>query len=190
MQITRSKRGRPIKKIDYFNLHHGKAFKPVTDPKTWTEVMQSVNAKEWKLAADEGMNSLKDTGTIKIIDKKELPKGRRLMKCKWVFKTKYHSDGTLENYRARCTVKGFTQRYGIDYRETYAPIPRPETGRIMLALCRQFGWHRRQGDVPVAFLNPDIDTDLYMELPEGFKRENKIILIKKGLYGLKQAAAL
>lgn len=60
----------------------------------------------------------------------------------------------------------------------------------MLALAHRFGWYRRQGDVPTAFLNPDLDLDLYMELPEGYKRDNQIILIKKGLYGLKQAAAL
>lgn len=89
------------------------------------------------------------------------------MKCKWVFKKKYHADGTLEKYRARCTVKGFTQRSGIDYKETYAPTPRPETGRIMLALSNWFGWYRQQGDVPSVFLNPDLETDLYMEPPEG-----------------------
>lgn len=119
-----------------------------------------------------------------------MPQGRTLMKNKWVFKKKYLSDGKLDKYRARCTVKGYTQRPGIDYKETFAPTPRPETGRIMLALAHSFDWYRKQGDVPSAFLNPDLDMDLYMELPEGFKKEDKIILIKKGLYGLKQAAAL
>lgn len=112
------------------------------------------------------------------------------MKSKRVFKKKFQSDGTLDKYRARCTVQGFTQRPGIDFKETFAPTPRPETGRIMLALEHIFGWHRLQGDVPVSFLNPDPDVNLYMDLPERFKKENKIILIKKGLYRLKQAAAL
>ena len=107
-----------------------------------------------------------------------------------MFKTKYHADGTLDKRRVRCTAKGFTQRFGIDYKETFAPTPRPETGRILLVLAHQFGWHRRQGDVPTAFLNPDLDIDLYMEMPEGFEQQNKILLIRKGLYGLKQAAAL
>lgn len=189
-QITYTKRGRPVKRIDYNKLHHGKIARENTDPKTWTEAMNSKNRQHWQLATDEEFRSLKETGAIKIIDRSKLPKGRTLMKCKWVFKTKYHADGTLDKYRARCTVKGFTQRSGIDYKETYAPTPRPETGRIMLALSHRLGWHRRQGDVPVAFLNPDLDTDLYMELPEGYKKKDKIILIKKGLYGLKQAAAL
>ena len=60
----------------------------------------------------------------------------------------------------------------------------------MLALSHRFGWYRRQGDIPVAFLNPYLDVDLYMELPEGFKDKNRIVFIRKGLYGLKQAAAL
>ncbi|KAI1002331.1 hypothetical protein K3495_g5871 [Podosphaera aphanis] len=112
------------------------------------------------------------------------------MKCKWVFKKKFLPDGSLDKYKARCTVKGFTQRAGIDFKETFAPTPRADTGRILLALAHRFGWHRRQGDVPAAFLNPDLDVDLYMEMPEGFKEEGHIIRIRKGLYGLKQAAAL
>lgn len=59
----------------------------------------------------------------------------------------------------------------------------------MLALARQLGWHRRQGDVLTAFLNPDKDIDLYMEIPQEFKKENHIIRLRKGLYGLKQASA-
>ena len=93
------------------------------------------------------------------------------MKCKWVSKKKLLSDGSLDKYKARCTVKGFTQRSGIDCKETFAPTPRAETGRIMLVLAHQFGWHRRQGDVPSAFLNPKLDIDLYMEMPEGCKRD-------------------
>lgn len=143
--------------------------------------MSFPEAKEWKQAAEEEIRSLQETGAIKIIKRSELPKGRTLMKCKWVFKTEFLADGSLDKYRARCTVKGFTQRSGKDYKETFAPTSRAETGRIMLALSHIFGWYRRQGDVPVAFLNPDLDVDLYMELPEGFKKNDHIIFIRKGL---------
>lgn len=187
---TRSKRGRPIIKLDYHRMHHGKAARPTDEPKTWSEAMSSTEAIQWHEAALEEIRSLKKTGTIEVIKRDRLPKGRTLMKSKWVFKKKYLADGSLDKYKARCTVKGFTQRSGIDYQETFAPTPRAETGRIMLVLAHRFGWHRRQGDVPTAFLNPDLDVDLYMEMPEGFKKENHIILIRKGLYGLKQAAAL
>ncbi|KAI0992996.1 hypothetical protein K3495_g15188 [Podosphaera aphanis] len=160
------------------------------DPKIWTEATTSSDTARLQEAALEEFLSLKEKGAISIINRNQLPRGRTLMKCKWVFKKKYHADGTLDKYRARCTVKGFTQRSGIDYQEPFALTPRSDTGRIMLALTHRFGWHRRQGDVPVAFLNPNLDVDLYMKLPEGFKKENHIILNKKGLYGLKQAAAL
>ena len=112
------------------------------------------------------------------------------MRNKWVFKKKLNADGTIERYKARCTAKGFTQRKGIDFTETFAPAPRSETGRILLVLAPQLGWHRRQGDVPTAFLSPNLDIDLYMEMPQGFEREGCVILLRKGLYGLKQAAAL
>lgn len=112
------------------------------------------------------------------------------MKCKWVFKKKFLANGDIEKYKARCTAKGFTQRQGIDYHETFAPTPRPETGRIILVLAHQLGWHRKQGDVPTAFLNPDLNIDLFMELPRGYEKDGYVIRLCKGLYGLKQAAAL
>lgn len=112
------------------------------------------------------------------------------MKSKRVFKKKFNADGSIERYKARCTVKGFTQRKGIDFNETFAPTPRPETGRILLIIAHQIGWHCRQGDVPTAFLNPVLNTDLYMEMPRDFEREGHIILLQKGPYGLKQAGTL
>ena len=189
-EVTRSKRGRPIKKVDYYRLHHGTAARPSEDPKTWLEAMSSKEARHWHQAAIEECRSLKETGTIEVIPRSQLPKGRKLMKCKWVFKKKFLADGSLDKYKPRCTVKGYTQRSGINYNETFAPTPRAETGRIMLVLAHRFGWYRKQGDIPGAFLNPDLDVDLYMEMPEGFQKKGHIIRIHKGLYGLKQAAAL
>ena len=187
---TFSKRGRLTKRIDYHRLHHGMAAKGSNDPKTWSEAMTCSEARQWKKAAHEEFKSLKEKGAIKIINRTDVPKGRNPMKCKWVFKKKYLADGSVEKWKARCTAKGFTQRPGIDYTETFAPTPRPETGRIMLVLSHQLNWYRRQGDVPTAFLNPELKINLYMEMPEGFKQDEKVLLLRKGLYGLKQAAAL
>ena len=138
-EVIISKRGRPVKKLDYHKLHHGKMAKDDDNPKTWAEAMQSPDAKEWQKAAEEEISSLNKTGAIEIIDLKQLPKGRTIMKTKWVFKKKYQADGKLDKYRARCTVKGYSQRPGVDYKEALAPTPRPETGRIMLALANSFG---------------------------------------------------
>ncbi|KAI0995052.1 hypothetical protein K3495_g13129 [Podosphaera aphanis] len=112
------------------------------------------------------------------------------MKCKWVSQKKFLANGDIEKYKARCTAKGLTQRQGIDYHETFAPTPRAETGRIILVLAHQLGWHRTKGDVPTAFLNPDLNIDLFMELPKEYKRDGFVIKLCKGLYGLKQVAAL
>ncbi|POS86093.1 hypothetical protein EPUL_001039 [Erysiphe pulchra] len=90
--------------------------------------MDGPKAKYWREAAEEKLRLLKDTGTLQVIHRSKLPKGRTLMKCKWVFKRKFLADGSLEKNRARCTVKEFTQRRGIDYNETFAPTPRPEIG--------------------------------------------------------------
>lgn len=185
-----TKRGRQVKKVNYYQSHHGLAVHPSTDPKTWKEAMASPESAEWMAAAIEEINSLRSKGAIKIINRNSLPKGRTPMKCKWVFKKKFLADGRLDKFRARCTAKGYTQRPGIDYHETFAPTPRPETGRIMLVLAHQMGWHRCQGDVPTAFLNPDLNIDLFMEIPEGFEKPGYIIHLKKSIYGLKQAAAL
>lgn len=190
VETMQTKRGRKVIKHDYYRMHHGMSAITSSDPKTWQEAMTGPEAKQWMKAAQEEFSSLKEKGAIKIINRNKLPKGRHPMKCKWVFKKKFLGDGTIDKWKARCTAKGFTQRFGIDYQETFAPTPRSETGRIMLVLAHQFNWHRRQGDVPTAFLNPDLNIDLYMEIPQGFEKKNHIILLRKGLYGLKQAAAL
>lgn len=189
-EMMRTKRGRQVKRVDYYRLHHGLSAYQSDNPKTWDEAMFSPEAQQWKMAAIEEIKSLVETGTFVIINRTSLPQGRKPMKSKWVFKKKFHADGSVDKWKARCTAKGYTQRPGIDYQETFAPTPRPETGRIMLVLAHHLRWHRCQGDVPTAFLNPDLKVDLYMELPKGFERDSHVILLRKGLYGLKQAAAL
>ncbi|KAI0996754.1 hypothetical protein K3495_g11430 [Podosphaera aphanis] len=155
-QTMKTRSDREVKKHDYKRLHCGKAAQVSSDSKTWSEAMTSPEALQWKRATDDEFRTLKEKGAIKIIPRTQLPQGRKPMKCKW---------------KARCTAKGFTQRQGIDYNETFALTPRPETGRIMLVLAHQFGWHRRQGDVPTDFLNPDLDIDLYIEMPQGYEKE-------------------
>ncbi|KAI1006704.1 hypothetical protein K3495_g1518 [Podosphaera aphanis] len=112
------------------------------------------------------------------------------MRFKWIFKKKFLADGSVDKWKSRFTAKGFAQRPGIDYQETFAPTPRPEIGRIMLVLAHHLGWHRFQGDVPTALLNPDLNIDLYMEVPRGFEKPKSVIFLRKGLYSLKQTAAL
>ncbi|KJX96367.1 retrovirus-related Pol polyprotein from transposon TNT 1-94 [Zymoseptoria brevis] len=167
----------------------------LSDPKTVKEALSRSDHKEWEKAIIKEAKSLESTGCLEWKLISTLPKGRVPLTGKWVFKIKVLPDGTVEKYKARWTARGFTQRKGLDYVNTFAPTPRAATGRILLSLSVNFGWKRRQVDVETAFLNPNLDKQIFIKPPEGahlFKKDahKYIIHVKKGLYGLKQAAAL
>ena len=119
-----------------------------------------------------------------------LPEGKQAIGCRWVFKTKYKSDGFVDKYKARLVAKGFKQKEGIDYQETFAPVAKMITIRVVIALAAQFRWELHQMDVKSAFLNGDLTEEVYMEQPLGFQvkgKETLVCRLKKALYGLKQA---
>lgn len=120
----------------------------------------------------------------------ELPLGKKPIGCKWVYKIKYKFDGTLDKYKARLVAKSFSQRQGIDYEETFAPTAKMSTIRLVLAMATQFGWKVHQMDVKSAFLNGDLQEEVYMTQPPCFKvagKEHQVLKLVKALYGLKQA---
>ncbi|CAL9135764.1 unnamed protein product, partial [Musa textilis] len=111
--------------------------------------------------------------------------------CKWVFKTKRDSTGNIERYKARLVAKGFSQKEGIDYNETFSPVSRKDSLRIVMALVAHYDLELHQIDVKTAFLNGDLDEEIYMEQPEGFIEKGKeswACKLKKSIYGLKQAS--
>ena len=103
----------------------------------------------------------------------DLPPEKKLIDYNWVNKIKYKSGGTLDKYKARLVVKGFSQRQGIDYEETFAPTTKMSTIRLVLAMASQFGWKVHQMDVKSAFLNGDLRKEVYMTQPLGFKITGK-----------------
>ena len=124
----------------------------------------------------------KDNSTYELVT---LPEGRKPITCKWVFTIK---DGGL--HKARLVARGFSQLKGIDYNETFAPVVRYESIRIMLAVAALKGLQVHQMDVKTAFLNGELEEELYMTQPEGYVakgNEDKVLRLKKSLYGLKQA---
>ena len=154
------------------------------EPRSYAEAMRAIDVDKWKEAAKREYDSLIENGTWTLV---ELPKDRKPIKCKWIFKIK-KNDGVIEKYKARLVAKGFSQIPGVDYDETFAPVPQPKTVRIILALAAQLGMKAKQYDVETAFLNGKLDQEIYMEQPEGFvKGANLVCKLQKSLYGLKQS---
>lgn len=150
-------------------------------------VQEALNDLNWKLAVMEEMNALRRSGTWEIVDP---PRGKKIVGCKWVFTIKCNADGSVERYKARLVAKGFTQTYGIDYQETFAPVAKINSIRILLSLAVNSDWPLHQLDVKNAFLIGDLKEEVFMSLPPGFEKRlgsDKVCRLKKSLYGLKQS---
>ena len=121
--------------------------------------------------------------------KVNLPNGNMLVGYKWMFTVTFKSNGSSEHYIARLVAKGFTQTYGIDYWETFAPIAKLNIVRVLLSLTLNLEWPLYQLDVKNAFLNGELEEKVFMDAPLGFEDNfgTKVCKLKKSLYGLKQS---
>lgn len=155
------------------------------DPETVKEARSRDDWPQWRSAIRAEYESLVKNQTWTVCD---LPASRRPITSKWVFKLKYRANGRVDKYKARLVAREFTQRLGFDYNEIYAPVAKLVTLKILLAIANQKDMHIHQMDVKSAFLNGELDEDIYMELPEGYKQGNKVCKLNKALYGLKQAS--
>ncbi|GKB87384.1 putative RNA-directed DNA polymerase [Tanacetum coccineum] len=117
--------------------------------------------------------------------------GAKPVGCKWVYKTKLDPNGNVERYKAHLVAKGYTQKEGVDYKETFSPVSRKDSLRIVMVLVAHFDLELHQVDVKTAFLNGDLHEDVYMAQPQGFKskgQEHLVCKLKKSIYGLKEAS--
>jgi Reverse transcriptase (RNA-dependent DNA polymerase) len=156
----------------------------VPEPNNFEEAKQDQN---WISAMNDELNALKRNQTWDLV---RLPNGKRTVGCRWIYKIKYKSDGTLERYKARLVAKGYTQTYGIDYSETFAPVAKMNTIRTLMSVATNCDWPLFQMDVRNAFLQGDLEEEVYMDLPPGLSvlKENGLVCkLKKAIYGLKQS---
>ncbi|PRQ26985.1 putative RNA-directed DNA polymerase [Rosa chinensis] len=136
--------------IRVFQSDNGREFDALTNPK-WTKAM------------NEELEALQKNATWELVP---MPVGKKTVGGRWVFTVKLNADGTINRYKARLVAKGYTQRYGIDYKETFAPVAKINTVRILISLAANKDWPLHQFDVKNAFLNGNLEEEVYMDMPQ------------------------
>lgn len=156
------------------------------EPNSYEEAVSSKEADNWRRAMKEEMDSLASNETWSLVS---LPKDRKAIDCRWVYKLKRKSDGSIDKYRARLCAKGFLQAKGIDYSDTFSPVIRYDSIRILLALATTYEMDIQQFDVKSAFLHGELAEEIYMKQPEGYNTDSNLVCkLHKSLYGLKQSS--
>jgi hypothetical protein len=143
---------------------------------------QAVGNPKWDNAMDEEMATLDANATWELVT---LPKDKKAIGCKWVYKVKHNVDGSVSRYKARLVAKGYAQTYGIDYEETYSPVAKMTTVRAIITMATTKGWSLHKMDVKNVFLHGDLQEEMYMEQPPGYVDQthlNLVCRLKKILY--------
>jgi hypothetical protein len=156
----------------------------VAIPRDWKEAKRD---PKWKKAMLEELAALEKNNTWDLVP---FPLGKKVVSCKWVYIVKQNPGGKIERYKARLVAKGYSQTYGIDYDETFAPVAKMSTVRTLISCAANLEWPLYQLDVKNAFLHGDLQEEVYIEIPPGFdtaQTKGKALRLKKALYGLKQS---
>lgn len=158
------------------------------EPASYNEAIKSKNSSKWKEAMDDEINSMYERQTWEL---QPLPAGKNPVGSKWLFKIKTDASGNLVKFKARIVAQGYSQKYGEDFYEVYAPVVKLTSVRLLLSLAGKENLIVRQYDVKTAFLNGELEEEIFMKQPEGYIKpgqENLYCRLKKSIYGLKQAA--
>ncbi|KAJ9672694.1 hypothetical protein PVL29_026062 [Vitis rotundifolia] len=174
--VTRAKSG----------IHKKKSFlmQTTSEPHTYSQASKS---EPWVQAMQHEYQALLRNHTWSLVPP---PSSAHIVGCRWIYKLKYLPDGSVERHKARLVAQGFTQTPGVDYFDTFSPVVKPCTIRLILALAVSFQWPVRQLDVENAFLNGDLQEEVFMAQPQGFvhpQYPHYVCKLHKALYGLKQA---
>lgn len=155
-----------------------------TEPSSYEEAAgQSV----WGDAMMEEYQSIMKNDVLDVVTR---PKGKSIINSKWIFKIKHAPNGSVEKHKVRFAACGFSHKEGIDYEETFSPVPRYTSIQAIISLTYVLGWRLHQMDMKTAFLNGLIEEEVYIEKPKGFTvhgSNSHVCFLKKALYGLKQA---
>lgn len=169
-----------------FSVRHRAFLAAITsgyEPRTFKEAMMDAG---WREAMQHEIRALEANQTWVM---ERLPPGKKALGCKWIYKIKYHVNGSIERLKARLVILGNHQVEGIDYNETFAPVAKMVTVCVFWAVVAAKNWEVHQMDVYKGFLLGDLIEAVYMKLPPGFLVPNSdtVCRLKKSLYGLKQA---
>ena len=186
---TRERRSAiPNDYIVFLQEHEADIGMEENDPINLRQAIESPNAQLWINAMNDEMKSMEDNGVWELVS---LPKGVKPIGCKLIFTTKRDAQGKSVRCKVRLVAKGFTQKQGIDYKETFSPVSSKDSFRTMMALVAHYDLELHQMDVKTAFLNGDLEETIYMEQPECLVSEETkhlVCKLKKSIYGLKQAS--
>jgi transposase InsO family protein len=157
------------------------------DPKSLTQARSRSDWAQWQDAMDREIATLEKAGTWITVSR---PANKNIVGSKWVFRIKRNADGSIEKYKARLVAQGFTQKFGVDYFDTFSPVAKLSSFRIILAIAARNDWDADTFDFNGAYLNGELDDDeeIYMKPPPGYISEGEQVKrLLKSLYGLKQA---
>ncbi|GJV89139.1 retrovirus-related pol polyprotein from transposon TNT 1-94 [Tanacetum coccineum] len=171
---------------DKFSFCHRTFIEAIETEKEPVTYYEAIKDKRWRSAMDSELEVLERNQTWTI---EELPSNKKAFGCKWVYKIKYKSDGTIERFKARIVILGNHQVEGIDYTETFAPVAKIITVRVFLAVVASKQWELHQMDVHNAFLHGDLEEEVFMKIPPGLNKGKlgAACKLRKSLYGLQQA---
>ena len=176
-------------KLSNSNKHYICQISENHEPQTYS---QAIKHKPWQEAISTELMAMELNKTWTIVP---FPQGKKPISCKWIFKLKLHSNGTVARHKARLVAKGFTQQYGLDFQETFSPMAKITTLRLLISLAASNGWHLAQLDINNVFLNGTLSEEIFMNITQGYKHSvtkgpNPPLVCKlnRSIYGLKQAS--
>lgn len=159
---------------------------PVKEPTSFAKAILDPN---WVIAMQKELDALEANNTWILVP---LPPGKKTIGCRWVYRIKYLPNGEIDRYKARLVAKGYTQELGVDFHDTFAPVAKGVSVKTVFAIASSKQWKVFQLDINNAFLHGDLDEDVYMDIPFGYKLPsssfNLVCKLQKSIYGLRQAS--